>query len=168
MESLFFYERSSSFVLNDRSFLALACKACYSETAFYRTGRVRYLPCMSIHSPGETSTKHIFLRWAIEKPLFDHTTFYLKHVLLHSFEKKNFLGSVVRPIKIGYIIKKLLSGYSHIKRSILHPQPCLRCKFFGSSFTQGRNSRPCKYGRSTSGIRKPYKRYQRRFLQQHV
>ena len=47
---------------------------------------------MSIHSPGETSTKHIFLRWAIEKPLFDHTTFYLKHVLLHSFERKNFLS----------------------------------------------------------------------------
>ena len=34
-------ERGSSFVLHDRSFLALACKACYSETAFYRTGRVR-------------------------------------------------------------------------------------------------------------------------------
>lgn len=33
---------------------------------------------------------------------------------------------------------------------------CFRCKLFGSSFTHGRNSRPCIYGRSTSGTTRPY------------
>ena len=33
---------------------------------------------------------------------------------------------------------------------------CFRCRFLGSSFTHGRKSRPCIYGRRTSGMTTPY------------
>ena len=42
--------------------------------------------------------------------------------------------------------------YQRVKKNY----PCFFCKPLGSSFTKGKKSRPCMYGRRTSGITRPF------------
>lgn len=91
-------ERGSSLVLHDRSFLALACKACYSETAFYRTGRVRPFSerAYFLLEAGIKCIWEFPFHWTIEQRPSLHHNILSQTRLGLTFEKK-FMASVVRP-----------------------------------------------------------------------